>query len=342
MSNDCYILKFRAYLRRTCLLALTAALTAALHAGEPAAARPLVPVRLALQWLPQSQFAGFYMARDRGFYRAAGLDVTLLHTGPGPSSLDFLADQRADFATLFLADAIVHARHPVELAHVAQLVQRSQLMLVAWKDMGIEYPSDLDGQLVSFWPGAFSAAFNAFFRQHDIRPRIRRQHYSVNLFLHRGVAACAAMAYNEFHRIYQAGVDYEHLTVFLLRDYGLGFPEDGIYTSVDMARNRPDLCRALREATLAGWEYARQHPEEALDAVLSESRRGGVPANRPHSRWMLEHILAAIFPPDGDMEPGRLDPRAYQETAAVLQAAGLVESVPAFEVFAPPDREPAP
>lgn len=313
------------------------ALTASLNfsTGAEQATDDLFPVRVALQWLPQSQFAGYYMASEKGFYRDAGLEVTLLHTGPGPSSLDFLVDGRADFSTMFLGDAIVYAREPIELAHVAQFVQQSSLMLMGWKDMGIETPADLDGQRISYWPGTFSIAFTAFFRQHGIEPVVLPQHHSVNLFLHRGVVACAAMYYNEYHRIYQAGHDYDQLTLFLMRDYGLGFPEDGLYTRAETAARHPDVSMALRRATLAGWEYARQHPEETLDVVLRASRQTGVPANRPHSRWMLEHILASIFPPEAETFPGRLDPDRYQETVQALVGAELVEEALPFDAFFP-------
>jgi NitT/TauT family transport system substrate-binding protein len=294
-----------------------------------------VPVRLVLQWLPQSQFAGFYMALDQGFYREAGLDVTLIHAGPGPSSLDFLVDGRADFATLFLSDAIVHSGNSVPLVQVVQLMQRSNLMLVAWKDMGIEQPGDLDGKRISCWTGPFSGAFTAFFQQHGVHPVLRPQNHSVNLFLDRGVAVCAAMAYNEYHRIYQAGIDYEQLTVFMMRDYDLGFPEDGIYTTAEMAAQYPERCRALRQATLAGWEYARRHPEAAITAVLRESKLSSVPVNRAHSRWMLEHVLLSIFPPDDGGTPGCLDRRTYLRTADTLTSAGLTDHAPSFEAFAP-------
>lgn len=311
-------------------------------AVDDAASSALFPVRIALQWLPQSQFAGYYMASEQGFYRDAGLDVTLLHAGPGPSSLDFLVKDRAEFCTMFLGDAIVYAREPVALAQVAQFVQRSSLMLVGWKDMGIETPADLDDRRISYWPGTFSIAFTAFFRQHGIQPQVLPQHHSVNLFLHRGVAACAAMVYNEYHRIYQAGHDYEQLTLFLMRDYGLGFPEDGLYTRVETAARHPEVCKALRQATLQGWEYARQHPEEAIEAVLRASRVEGVPANRPHSRWMLEHVLASIFPPEDDVVPGRLAPNRYQETVQALVGAGLIDKALPFETFCPASLQEVP
>ncbi len=308
--------------------------------AEPTGAdESLFPIRLALQWLPQSQFAGFYIARDRGFFRDAGLDVTLLHTGPGPSSLDYLAEGKADFATMFLADAIVKSRAPVPLAQVAQVLRRSNLMLVAWKDEGIDKPSDLDGRLVSYWPSAFSAAFETFFSIHGIKPGFRPQNYTVNLFLHRGVAACAAMFYNEYHRIYQAGVNNDRLTVFMMRDYGLGFPEDGIYTSVNTAKEHPGRCTALRRATLAGWEYAGRNRDEAVESVLRESRLAGVPVNRPHTRWMLDSVLLSIYPPNDAGEPGRLDSATYRGVVEMLDEAGLVSAAPSFETFAPFEKE---
>jgi NitT/TauT family transport system substrate-binding protein len=294
-----------------------------------------LPVSIALQWLPQSQFAGYYMAVEKGFYKARGLDVSLVHAGPGPSSLDLLANGRADFCTLFLGDAILYARKPVALAQAAQFVQKSNLMLVGWKDMGILTPADLDGKRISYWPGAFSIAFTAFFKQHNIHPNVLPQHHSVNLFLHRGVSACAAMYYNEYHRIYQAGYDYEDLTLFLMRDYGLGFPEDGLYTRVETAERQPDVCIALREATMTGWAYAKAHPEEALDAVLQASRAAGVPANRPHSRWMLEQVLASIYPETEAIKPGYLDAVRYQETVSTLKGAGLIDASVPFDTFFP-------
>jgi NitT/TauT family transport system substrate-binding protein len=326
----------RLFFVRSILAILVASCVFVVAAESPDASSVLLPVRLALQWLPQSQFAGYYMARDQGFYRDAGLDVTLLHTGPGPSALDFMEREKADFATLFLADAIAYARTSVPLVHIGQFVKQSNLMLVARKDAGIEKPSDLDGKRVSYWPGTFSIAFQAFFQQYGIEPVSYPQHHSINLFLGRGVDACAAMYYNEYHQLYLAGIDYESLTTFLMRDHGLGFPEDGLYTSVQMATEHPEVCRALREATLAGWAYAREHPDVAIDAVLRASRAGEIPANRPHSRWMLERILASIFP-SGDSEwvPGQLDPEMYHATVKAMKAAGLLEEALPFEVFAP-------
>lgn len=314
--------------------------------------RPLPVVRVALQWQPQSQFAGFYLARDKGLYRAAGLDVTLLHAGVEHSSLDLLQSGAADLATLFFSDAIIAAGAAADrpgspgigssgivssgIVQVMQLVQRSNLMLLGWKDLGVTDPGGLDGKRVSYWQGGFSSAFQAFFSLHGVTPRPEPQYASVSLFLKRGVAACAAMEYNEFHRIWQAGVDSDRITALRMRDYGLGFPEDGLYTTSRWASQHRELLPALRAATLAGWAYARAHPEEALDAVLAEAHRVGVAANRPHERWMLEHMLDSIFVPETPpTAAGRLDQGAFARTVSALRSAGLLDRAPEFASFAP-------
>jgi hypothetical protein len=201
---------------------------------------PLAPVRIALQWSPQSQFAGFYLAREQGFYAAAGADVRFVHTNAQRSSLDWLQAGDAELATAFLADAMVAAgadaipdngsdahKGAARPVLIGQLVQRSNLMLLAWKDHGIEHLEDLDGQRISLWPGPFTAAVHALLSERQVSPELIPQYGTVNLFLHGGVSACAAMEYNEYHRIWQAGVDEDRLTVFLLRDLGFDFPRMG-------------------------------------------------------------------------------------------------------------------
>ena len=314
-------------------------------APSPGAA--LSVVRLVLQWQPQSQFAGYYLARDKGLYRAVGLDLRLLHANPLHSSLDMLRAGAADVATLFLTDALIatsprFADRSVEAAivQVAQLVQRSNLMLLAWKDMGVTQAKGLDGQRISYWPGGFSTSFQAFFAASGIRPEVVPQYYSVNLFLRRGVVGCAAMEYNEYHRIWQSGVDSERITAFRMRDYGLGFAEDGLYATAPWVRDHPAVARAVRRASLAGWAYAHAHPQEAIDAVLAEARQAGVSTNLPHERWMLRHILDSIFvsgtPPAAF---GSLDRNEFASAVLARWAAGLLDQAPEFAVFAPFEGE---
>jgi NitT/TauT family transport system substrate-binding protein len=323
---------------------------------DPEAAESQTRVRVMLQWRPQSQFAGFYMALAQGMYRAAGLDVELLHAPPNRTSLEVLREGGVEMATAFLSDGIIAAASSADpaaveqsgavvptssarsrqLVQIAQFVQRSNLMLVAWRDMGIENASDLDGKRVGAWQGAFSATFDTFFADQGVQPVRVPQYGSIGLFLSRAVAACAAMHYHEYHRIWQAGIDSDRLTTFLMRDHGLDLPEDGIFVRSDWLASNRQQARAVREATIAGWDYARTHPEETLDLVLKEARAAGVPTNRPLERWMLEHVLDSIFVPNGQsVAPGVLQRDAFARSARTLESAGLIGRAPRFEEFAP-------
>ena len=302
----------------------------------------VLPVRVALQWLPQSQFAGYYMALKQGYYQDVGLEVSLLHADIENTAGAMLSSGRADAGSLMLADAIVasqpkrvgNAAEALPLIQLAQFFQYSHLTLVAWKDMGIKAPGDLDGRPVSMWQGSFSLVFEAFFQKYAAAPERIPQSGSIQLFLRRGVAATAAMEYNEINRLYLSGIDPEQLTVFRMRDHGLGLAEDGLYARSGWAVQHPDAARALARATLKGWEYASQHSEETLNTVLEYAQRAGVATNRAHERWMLKTVLAGIFVEGAPATAaGKLDPEMYSRATQSLIKAGLIEKAPVIDDF---------
>ncbi len=287
-----------------------------------------------LQWTHQAQFAGYYMAQEKGIYTDRGLDVTILRGGPDRDQGEYLRDGRADFATRWLVSALKDASQGIAVRNIAQVVNRSNAVLIAWKDRGITGVHDLDGRRVGVWQGQFRPPFIAFFQAHGIEPRIVQQNYSINLFLQRGVDACGAMYYNEYHMIFQAGIDMEELVVFSLVSTDMPFPEDGIYCLQTTLENRPQVCRAMAEASLEGWKYAADHPEETLDIVMQYARAAKAPANRPHMRWMLTVMLSSIFPEYvGDWETGLLSRNDYSRTVDMLTAHGMITDAPPYEEF---------
>lgn len=357
---------------RTVLLLFLAAflLTFSLSAqqAQTTAATRLLTLDLALQWLPQSQFAGYYMAVQKGYYRDAGIYLRLRHADGNNSSLSLLERGEVQLATSFLTDAILAAVPKTdawtaatlastgkagaqmqagktgspgnadlrpELVQLAQIGRRSNLLLVGWKELGIISAADLDGKKVSYWLGSFSAAYDTFFRDAGVKPVGIPQFYSVNLFLRKGVAACAAMEYNEYNRILQAGVEPESLTVFSLRDQGFGFPEDGLYAKAGWFEANRDIAIKVRDATMKGWRYAREHQDEALDFVLAEARRAGISTNRAHEKWMLQHVLASIFVESDGSTDTSLPAADYAEVTDALLQTGMLKAAPALELFAP-------
>ena len=299
-------------------------------------------VRLVLQWAPQTQFAGYYMALEKGFYLEQRLDVQIIPGGPAIDSLDFLRHGRAEFATAFLTGAITAAAKGTPVVDVGQIVNRSNLLIVARRSV-VKERADLDGRRVSLWGASFRSAYIGYFETARIKPRIVPQYYSVNLFLQGGVDACAAMEYNEYNTIVQAGVDPGEMTTFSMRAGGFDFPEDGVYAMAALARQNPGLCRRFAAASLQGWEYAREHPDEAVASVMAHAAEAHVPTNRAHQRWMLDHILTAIFPgAHGTWRTGVLRQADYERVRAIMIGEGLIDRAPSYERFVAPGARSAP
>jgi len=285
------------------------------------------------QWAPQSQFAGYYMASEKGFYAARGLEVKILRGGPDFPSSQLLHTGKADFGTMFLTTAIVKRAQGYKFINIAQIVQRSALMLVAKKSSGILAPGDMNGKKVALWGEEFQIQPRAFFRQQHLAVRILPQGTTMNLFLRGGVDVASAMWYNEYYRIIQAGVDPEELTTFLLSDYGLKFPEDGIYCLESTYRKDPGKCLNFVQASIAGWKYAFAHPDEAVEIVMKYVNAANLPTNRPQQTWMLARMSDIIQPPGADIPMGCLQEETYQQVARELKNYGFIEKIPDFHQF---------
>lgn len=282
------------------------------------------PVRMVLQWEHQAQFAGYYMALDKGFYKDANLDVTLLSGGADVDPFQLLLTGQADFCSAMLSSALdFYEKKQGDLVLLAQVVNRSNLALVAWKngrsgDQIIEKPADLNNSRITIWD-AFHLPYRSFLDQHKISAEILPQYYTFSLFLRKGVDACSAMLYNEVHSIRQCHIPADELTVFNFYDLGVNIPEDGIYSTRGTWEARPQVSAAFARASMKGWEYARQNPDEALDAVMRRIDEEKLPVNRAHMNWMLHTILASIYPEnESAWTPGVLDESRYNDALRLL------------------------
>jgi len=314
-------------------LALMALLLLGFGSGAGAQDLNLAPVTFIPQWFPQAQFAGYYVAFEKGFYRRHGLAVKILRGGPAAPASEAVAREQATFGTMFLTTGIEKRARGVKVVNIAQIVQRSALMLVARKSSGINAPEDIDGKKVSLWMNEFQLQPQAFFRRYHLHVKLVPQTATLNLFLRGGVEVASAMWYNEYHQILDAGVNPDELTTFLLADYGLNYPEDGIYCLETTLKNHPEWCRAFVAASVEGWHYAFAHPQEALDIVMRYVDTAKVATDRVHQQWMLAKMQAIIEPPGWDRPMGTLRPEAYERVAHGLQSAGLIRTIPAFAAF---------
>ncbi|QLA17188.1 ABC transporter substrate-binding protein [Desulfolutivibrio sulfoxidireducens] len=316
------------------LCALFLALVGLLAVPSPETrAQDLKKASLIPQWEPQAQFAGYYVALAKGFYRARGVDMTILRGGPKSPPSRLLFDGRATFGTFFLPTAIKLRSDGLPLVNICQIVRRSSLVLIARKDSGIREPKDLHGRRVSMWGPEFRLQPETFFRKHGVTVIPKPQGFTVDLFLRGGVNVVSGMLYNEYHTLINAGLDPDELTVFAMDDHGLSFPEDGIYCTDKTLQTDPELCRAVAQASLEGWKWAFEHPEQALDVVMSHVNAANLPTNRMHQKWMLARMQDIIAPQGVTAPLGSLSRDEYQAVGTAMLQAGLITTIPPYEAF---------
>lgn len=313
-------------MRRPHLMALLA-LAVLLGPGPAgvAAAPTLKAATLMPLWTPQAQFAGYYVAQAKGLYARQGIDLRLLPAGPGQSPATALQEGRADFAILWLTTAITHRANGLPLRHLAQISQKSSLLLISRKASGIRSIADMAGRRVGLWPGDVAIPARTLFASRGIQVREVPQGQTLNLFLRGGLDVASATWYNEYHTLHSSGLDPEELNVVFLSEQGLNFPEDGLYALESTVQRDPALVRGFIEASLEGWRLAFAHPEETLDLVLRITREARQPANRMHQRWMLDRMRDLMQPATPGGRPGELREADY---AAVAQAMVRLQFIP--------------
>jgi NitT/TauT family transport system substrate-binding protein len=314
-----------------CILLIWMALGCSL--ADAAESSDLKKMTFLPQWLPQAQFVGFYMAQHKGYYRQRGIDLTIIQGGPSHSPTEYLKEKKADIVTLWLSSALQLVDQGADVVNVAQIIQRSALMLVAKTRSGIATPADMNGKKIALWPADFQIQPNAFFDKFNLKVQIVTTESPVNLFLRDGVQVSSLMVYNEYHTLINSGLDPKEMRLFSFDDYGLNFPEDGIYLLRETLDRDPEAACAFAAASIEGWRYAFAHPEEAVDLMIRLMNAAHVPANRVHQRWMLDRIRDLTALDAKGHEMGELQVEDYLRVGDILMTNGLIRAIPPYASF---------
>lgn len=253
------------------------------------------PVTLQLQWVTQAQFAGYYVALDKGWYLEEGINLTIRPGGPDISPIDSVRTGTAEFGTSLLADIIVASQQANDLVSIAQIQQTNGLLLIAKKDSGITGPKDFAGKKVGVWLGNWEAQFDALIAKEGIKANdftLVSQGFSMESFINGELDVASAMIYNEYYVVLESNIKPEDITIINYADYGLDFPGDGLFTSAKITQENPDLCTRMLRASLRGWQYAIENPEEATDIVLKYDKSGV--QTRDHQLSMMREIIKLV------------------------------------------------
>lgn len=313
------------------LLITSFILSACMNQSTPSPS--FIPATLQLQWVTQAQFAGYYVALDKGWYKEEGIDLTIIPGSPDQAPVDLVTSETRDFGTALLADLIVAVQGNKPVIGIAQIQQKNGLLLIAKKSSGIRGPKDFIGKRVGVWLGSWEAQFDALIAQQGITSKdfsLISQGYSMDAFNKDELDVASAMIYNEYYVVLESGTKPEDLNIIDYADYGLDFPGDTLFTSRKIAEQNPDLCVRMVRASLKGWQYAVEHPDEAVDIVLKYDQTGVL--TRPHQVSMMKEIAKLVQLPGQPL--GRSDEAILQRTINTLLQFGVIKTtVPSNDVM---------
>ena len=251
------------------------------------------------QWTAQSQFAGYYVAQELGFYKEAGVDVIIEHTSASDKALNRMLNKKCNAITMLLFDAMCQIDHGVELVNILQTAQRSGHVIVV-RDDQIKDIEDLRGKKVGILRSNFNQLAQLIEKDYNLNIEWITFIQNINLYISGAIDATMAMTYNELYQLRASG--YENKKVIYLADIGYDYPEDGLYITREYYEKYPEKAVAFAQASRRGWQWAHEHPEEALDIVMKVIEREDIPASRRHQEWMLREVLKQQIP-TGESEP---------------------------------------
>ena len=305
------------------LMTLATALTLGFGlAAQSAAAADAVTIQL--KWVTQAQFAGYFVAKDKGLYEAEGLDVTINPGGPDISPPQIIVGGGADVIIDWMPSALASREKGVPLVNIAQPFKRSGMMLTCRKETGIEGPQDFRGKTLGVWFFGNEYPFLSWMSQLGIPTTggtdgvtVLKQGFNVDPILQKQADCISTMTYNEYWQVIDAGLPADELVVFKYEDEGVATLEDGLYALEDDLEDPAFVDRMARfvRATMKGFDWARENPKAAALIVLDNDMTGA--QTEKHQVRMMGEINKLTAGTSG-----RLDPADFDRTVKTLLSGG--------------------
>jgi NitT/TauT family transport system substrate-binding protein len=284
-------------------------------------------------WIPQSQFAGYYMAKEKGIYEKYGMDVNIIKGGYDKQVTHYLKEGKADFGTIYLTSAIRERANNFSLVNIGQIFQESGIVFLAKKKAGINGIEDLSGKKIAIWRTALEELTVGFLNKHQINAEVIRINEGVNILLKEAVDVCVGMYYNEYNSLINFGLNPDEISVFYFNDFEMNFPEDGIYCMEETYQKDPELCAKFVHASIEGWEYAILNQEETVQVLRRIQKQDNIPDNLMHLTWMLKAVHQLLKPAGKDVAQGELLKTDYDKTVKFLLDQEMINTVPEFYNF---------
>jgi NitT/TauT family transport system substrate-binding protein len=282
-------------------------------------------VTLQLKWVAQAQFAGYFVAKDKGYYEDEGLDVDIRPGGPDIAPEQVIAGGGADVIVDWMAAALAARDKGVDLVNIAQPFAKAGLEIACPKDGPIKKVEDFKGHTIGVWFFGNEYPFFAWMNKLGIPTdggpngvKVLKQSFDVQPLIQHQADCIHVMTYNEYGQLLDAGYKPEDQLVFNYSELGQNMLEDGLYASQEKLKDpafQDKMVRFVR-ASMKGWHYAAEHPDEAAEITVDAGAQ-----DEHHQQYMAGEVAKLI----GD---GKLDEAAYDRTAKMVVDQKIVSKAP--------------
>jgi NitT/TauT family transport system substrate-binding protein len=325
-------------------LAVAGGTLAAVSTAAPSkhASPKLTKLTFQLKWVTQAQFAGYYAAQAKGYYKKAGLDVNIRVGGPDIIPEQVVAGGQAQLGLDWLPSLMSARDQGTKLVNIAQVFTRSGMTEITWKNSKINTIAKMRGKKVGNWLGGnefelFAALSRAGMDPvHNRGVTIVKQPFDMNLFLKHQIDAASAMTYNELAQVLEVKnpktnklYKLSDLNVIKMANIGTGMLEDGIFGTESWLKDKKNQATAKKflVASFKGWIYCRSHLKDCVKIVLSH----GPTLLKGHQTWQMNEINALIWP--APLGIGLMNPKDYKFTAKTTAKYNHLKKVPGHEAY---------
>ena len=279
---------------------------------------------LQLKWTPQAQFAGYFVAKEKGYFADENIDVEIKPGGVGINPVDVLVAGDVNVAVAWTGNVLPAIAKGEDIVNIGQGFQNSGMVLIAKKSSGILLPKDIKGKKIGVWPGGNETEPFAFIAKQgldrDKDVQIISQGFDMNQFLNDEIQVASAMTYNELELVYEAGIKPEDLTIFNLQDNGVGMLQDGLFVKRDFLDKNQDLLARFLRASMKGWDYSIMNQEAAVDLMGLDFTANDVTARAHQVKSMA--AIAKLCVADKGTTQGLfyVDPTKMENTLNIAKA----------------------
>lgn len=310
-------------------------LTVCVHAAQTAEAQTSAKGETLVftpQWTAQAQFAGYYVAEAKGFYREAGVNVRIEHPSSTQPAMSRLRNNACQATTLQLCQAMEIIDDGVPLVNILQTSMNNAMVIVSARGKD---PLTQKGARVGIWSVGFGQLAICMSLKDHLNYEWIRFAQNVNLFVAGALDATLAMSYNEYYQLVQAGMEVSDKNVYRFCDHGYNVQEDGVYMTRDYYLKHKDQAQRFAQASWKGWEWAAQHPDEALDIVMQYVDKEHIATNRVMQRLMFKEVLRLQVDRESKKREFRLRPDMVRQASHLMFDCQMLSREVTYEELIP-------